>query len=429
LFFIKEEKRVLKNTYSVLLLVVFIAFSTLTVAESVSSTTEEFVPLTVPSREKPFTPEQADFFTRSAAARQLWDNSLILVNEFIKGLGLKEDKNRSLDSIVEGLQENYLVVLTLVKYFSVTELDKFVELSSSSEIHLMVSKMSKKIAGGPPQLRLDIESLVYEFKTALRRAKKQLGKTTEEVSPIPRLEQLPTLTDKSEVIKKLMAARQLLTSCLPLIEDLVRRQFNLEFKTVEGSKVSIAVKSVVESLTENPTVILILARHFEAKELKKMAEFLDTMEVRDSVATVSRQLFVAEGGQFQLDLERVRQEIEMLYTPIRENLRDKFPQFFVEEKPTKGKESGSKEQATGNMNPAKKANGLEKLKILLPTESMKKDKVEGEGDKTGLESGKSEGTAKGKSDGKQEKSTTPLPGESTTKGKSRVEAEAKTGNE
>lgn len=409
----------LKKTYSVLLLIVFIAFTTLIRAESVSPTTgsspQEVVPLT-PTREKPFTPEQADFFKRGAAAHQFWNNLLTLVNEFIKGLELgKENKSptNNMDSLVENLREDTLVILTLVKYFSITELDKFVELSSSSEMHSMVSKMSKNIAeeankkeakkiGGETQhyFQRDIESLVYEFKTALRRAKKQLGKNIEEVSP-PRLEQLPTLTNKGEIIKKLVAARQLLTSCLPLIEDLVRRQLNLEFKDVEGSKVSIAVKSVVESLTENPVVILILANQFDAKELNKMAEFLDTVEVRSTVATVSQKLFVAEDGQFQLDIERVRQEIEKLSTDIKNKLRDKLPRFFVEEKSN----SGSEEQSAGEMNPVvKKTNGLEKLKILLPTESMKKDKAGREGDKTGLESGKLEGTAQGKKDRKQEKS-------------------------
>jgi hypothetical protein len=441
-----------KNTYLVLLVVVFMVFSALTGAGTTGESPQESVPLIIPPREKALNPAQADFFKRSAAAHQLWNNSLTLVEEFIKGLGITEKKNRSFDSAaLEKLRENTLVILTLVKYFSITELDKFVELSNSSEIHSMVSKISKK-AAQEAHLQHDIESLVYEIKTALRRAKKQLGKTTAEVLPIPHLEQLPILTDKGETIKKLIAARQLLTSCLPLIDELVRRQFNLEFKDSEGSKVSMAVRAVVESLTENPVVILILAQYFEDSELNKVAGFLDTIEVRTSVATVSRHLFVADGGQFQLDIERVRKEIEILSTDIRENLSDKLPQFFVEEKTSKGPESGTEEQTTSEMNPATKANSLEKLKALLPTEATKKDKVEGEGDKTGLESGKQEKTAKGKGDGKpeklkgekkpkkgkdavkagktgSEKSTAPLPGKSIKKGKSKVEDGAKAGQE
>lgn len=311
-----------------------------------------------PSNSMPETslPDSEDFTRRVISSYLLLQNSVTLAKTMIGKLE-SDGQKAALLKPLELLQENLLVRLTLAKYLTRQEMDTLIEFLDTAEIISILTKITRQSMFPREPVQRDVDSLVQEIKAIyfMTIIRGWLGKTTDDTVvsfPSKDIEVQPFTADKIEVRDRLTAARQVIESCLPLIEGTVIRMLNQQVKEevkdmeIEGSRISLAVRSMMDNLREDPILVLVLARHFDAKELSAVARFLSREEIRLGVDRLSRMWVSPQGGKLKHDWKQVLQELTTAFKGIFEGATPNTsqPQGTEPSKKAKG-ESGKAETA------------------------------------------------------------------------------------
>jgi hypothetical protein len=297
-------------------------------------------------------PDSDDFARRVIISYLFLQDTVALV----KGVTGELESNGQTGLLVKPLdvlQENLLVRLTLAKYFTSQEMETFIEFLDTAEVVSMLTKITQHLVSPKEPVQRDIENLVQEVKAIyfMTITKGWLGKTTDDTSfspPLKRIDAPPFTSDKIEVRDRLIAARQVVESCLALIEGTMVRILNQRVKDevrdieVEGARISLAVRSMMEDLREDPVLVLMLARHFDAKELSVVASFLSKEEIRLGVDRLSRLWVSPQGGQLLYDLKRLLQEFTLAFAGIFDSTHNQQTDGTETVKKAKG-ESGKTE--------------------------------------------------------------------------------------
>ncbi len=305
-------------------------------------------------------PDSDDFARRVIASYLLLQNMVTLAKTMIGKLESDGPKD-SLLKPLELLQENLLVRLTLAKYLTRQEMDTLIEFLDTAEIISILTKITRQSMFPREPVQWDIDSFIQEIKAIyfMTIVRGWLGKTTDDTVvsfPVNGIEVQPFTADKIEVRDRLTAARQVVESCLPLIEGTIIRMLNQQVKEevkdmeIEGSRISLAVRSMMDNLREDPILVLVLARHFEAKELSAVAYFLSREEIRLGVDRLSRMWVSPQGGKLKHDWGRVLQEFTTAFTGIFEGATHNTSQ-------PQGTEPSKKAKGESGTEASKKAKG------------------------------------------------------------------------
>jgi len=142
-------------------IVILFSVSSITAAQSeIPSTTEES--------------NTTEFFGKLVAARHFVEAALPLVRQLSEDALKRDygdvDKNQvyqALKAIETSLQENPILITTLAKYFSITELEAFTAFIVQEEALSMVKTISQQIFSQNPQFKRDFSRVLEELEIIL----------------------------------------------------------------------------------------------------------------------------------------------------------------------------------------------------------------------------------------------------------------------
>ncbi len=277
----------------------------------------------------------SDFSIRLNTSANLWQYILTFIktvnNELEKQIKVAKSEI-SINDLLDNAKEHQLPVVTLAKYFYHDELQVLSSFINSPEMSSLTKKIIGKIFSTNEQVRLDRKLFIREIRMIANLVRQKLNPGTDLVSNISNGLDLsewntvpPAKADKGEVAKRLSAANEVLEMTLPLLDQGIRRELIHRWPDLKRSQISMAIKVMTLSLQENPILVLILAKNFDSNELKRVASFLQTLEVQAIVDRLSRSITARDEQTFR-DFLRVVNELqpvplrimEMMAKPVSE---------------------------------------------------------------------------------------------------------------
>lgn len=277
----------------------------------------------------------SDFSVRLNTSANLWQYILTLIKtvniELEKQIEVAKSEI-SINDLLDNAKENQLPVVTLAKYFYHDELQVLSNFINSPEMSSLTKKIIGKIFSTNEQVRLDSKFFIREIRMIANLVRQKLNPGIDSVSNISNRLDLnewntvpPSKADKGEIAKRLDAANEVLEMMLPLLDQSIRRELIQQWPDLKKSQISGAIKVMTVSLRENPVLVLILAKNFDSNELKRVASFLQTVQVQAIVDRLSRSITDRDEQTFR-DFLRVVNElqpvplriIEMMAKPVSE---------------------------------------------------------------------------------------------------------------